>query len=155
MKINIIRIILLILLLATFYLIFGFSNQNSEQSSGISRNVSKFIINIINKNESKEIKENKIKTIEPIIRKIAHYTIYTIVGLLLMSLLFTYKIKLLDKYFYSQCIGILYALSDEIHQSFIPGRSAQFSDVLLDSFGVLTGILIVYFISRRIIKQKS
>ena len=43
MKLNIIRTILITLLLCTFYLIFGFSSQNSTQSSGISRKITNII----------------------------------------------------------------------------------------------------------------
>ena len=37
---------------------------------------------------------------------------------------------------------VLYAASDEFHQLFVPGRSGQFSDVLIDSAGSVTGILL-------------
>ncbi len=35
---------------------------------------------------------------------------------------------------------ILYAISDEVHQLFVPGRGAQVSDVLIDSLGAFLGI---------------
>lgn len=35
--------------------------------------------------------------------------------------------------------GILFAVSDEIHQAFIPGRSARITDVLIDSVSVVLG----------------
>jgi VanZ family protein len=38
-----------------------------------------------------------------------------------------------------QISGTLYAVSDELHQSFIPGRTATVSDVLIDSFGLALG----------------
>jgi len=38
-------------------------------------------------------------------------------------------------------IIFLYAVSDELHQAFVPSRSASFSDVLLDSFGGLSAIV--------------
>ena len=37
---------------------------------------------------------------------------------------------------------LLYALSDEFHQTFVPGRLFQIQDLLIDSAGILTGILI-------------
>ena len=43
----------------------------------------------------------------------------------------------------SLVIGIIYAASDEIHQSFVPGRSPQITDVMIDTMGVLLGILLV------------
>ena len=38
---------------------------------------------------------------------------------------------------------ILYAISDEYHQSFIPGRDASFKDVGIDTLGGISGIVIV------------
>ena len=44
-------------------------------------------------------------------------------------------------------VGTLYAASDEIHQLFVPGRSGQLRDVLLDSAGVAAGILLAWMIT--------
>ena len=49
--------------------------------------------------------------------------------------------------------GILYAASDEFHQLFVPGRSGQITDVLIDSGGLLAGILLVVLIKSFYIKQ--
>ena len=40
-------------------------------------------------------------------------------------------------------IGVLYAISDEIHQGFIPGRTPQITDVMIDTMGVVLGMLCV------------
>ena len=42
----------------------------------------------------------------------------------------------------TQVFGTLYAISDEIHQTFIPGRSGEIRDVIIDSLGIFTGLLI-------------
>ena len=42
----------------------------------------------------------------------------------------------------TQVFGTFYAITDEIHQTFIPGRSGEIRDVIIDSFGILTGLLI-------------
>lgn len=159
MKLNIIRMILIIFLIGIFTTIFGFSNQNSEVSGGISKKVTEYIVKFfpsIEKNS--EIKKQEIMNkLEKIIRKIAHFSIYTLVGLLLMGLMKTYKIKEIDQVGLSMIIGIIYASTDEIHQAFIPGRSAQLTDVMLDSIGVLTGVFIVMLvleIIRRIRKNR-
>ena len=88
MKLNIIRTILIILLLGTFYIIFGFSSQNSTQSAGISRKITNIITANIKSIQEKDdkAKEEILYKIEHIIRKIAHFSIYTVVGLLLMLL---------------------------------------------------------------------
>ena len=145
MKINIIRAVLIIMLLTTFSIIFGFSSQNAEESSSISRKIT-----LIVTENSKTIKQKTslekqqiLSKIETIIRKIAHFSIYTIVGILLMTLVSTYKIKNKKQICISLIIGIIYATSDEIHQMFTPGRGPQITDVMIDSMGVLLGILLV------------
>lgn len=46
-------------------------------------------------------------------------------------------------------ISVLYAISDEIHQAFVPGRGAAISDVLVDSVGVVIGSLVISYLRRR------
>lgn len=81
MKINILRIILIILLLCTFSIIFGFSSQDSKKSSSISRTVTIFLTNNIKSiQEKNDIEKGQIlHRIESIVRKIAHFSIYTVV----------------------------------------------------------------------------
>ena len=43
-------------------------------------------------------------------------------------------------FIFSLMFCILYAISDELHQLFVPGRGAQVKDVLIDSFGSFVGI---------------
>lgn len=146
MKVNIIRAILLVLLSLTFFIIFGFSSQNGEESSSISLKVSETIINIFNKNKSTEEKASMIKSIEPVIRKLAHFSIYMVVGFLLMAFSSTYELSFKKKVVICLIVGFLYATSDEIHQLFVSERSGQVTDVILDTIGVLTGIFINGFI---------
>ena len=148
MKLNIIRGILITALITIFVTIFGFSNQDAEKSGGLSQKVTNFVVELIPriKYMPEQEKENIVNRIEKIIRKLAHFSIYTIVGILLMSLMSTYNFKELDKIAISLIIGIIYASTDEIHQAFIPGRGPLITDVILDSIGVLTGIFIAMFI---------
>lgn len=60
-----------------------------------------------------------------------------------MALFVTFKMKEINRVGASLIIGIFYATSDEIHQCFIPGRGPQITDVIIDSMGVLLGILLV------------
>lgn len=145
MKKNILRLILIFLLLWTFGLIFSFSNQNGEKSSGVSKKVSLFIINKIpgiNKLDELQ-KQPIIQKTEKIVRKIAHFSIYTFAGIILMSLFSTYRLKDMQKIYFSIIIGITYAISDEIHQSFIPERLASIFDVMIDTMGIIFGVLCV------------
>ena len=60
-------------------------------------------------------------------------------------LIFDKKLVLLSVF-----LAFLYACSDEIHQLFVPGRSGQVSDVLLDTLGSFTGIMIYKLIYNKI-----
>lgn len=81
---TIIRIILIILLIWTFSIIFGFSSQNAEESSGISKKITQILTNKIKSIQEKPFleKEQILHRIESIIRKIAHFLIYTIVRII-------------------------------------------------------------------------
>lgn len=51
-------------------------------------------------------------------------------------------------------ISTLYALSDEIHQIFVPGRGFQWSDLALDAAGSVTGALIFLLLYANLLKPK-
>lgn len=157
MQKNVLRGILIVLLLCTFYIIFGFSSQDGEKSGGISKKITGFILEKSSKYNSLEQmkKEEVSKRTERIIRKIAHFSIYTLVGFLLMALFSTYEnIKRKYQIYISAIMGILYAISDEIHQSFTPGRGPKITDVFIDSLGVLFGITVILLILE-IINRKN
>ena len=144
-KLIIIRIILSILILINFIAIFGFSEQNGEQSTGLSRNITLNVLNTFDDyNEPlTEEQETQVLNVEHIIRKLAHFTIYTILGLLLMCLAETFDFTNKKRLLLSVLIGFLYACLDEFHQSFTPGRTPLITDVFIDSLGVIVGSLIV------------
>ena len=155
-KLIIIRIILSILILINFIAIFGFSEQNGEQSTGLSRNITLNVLNTFDDyNEPlTEEQETQVLNVEHIIRKLAHFTIYTILGLLLMCLAETFDFTNKKRLLLSVLIGFLYACLDEFHQSFTPGRTPLFTDVLIDTLGVIVGSLIA-LICVKIIQKKE
>lgn len=75
-----------------------------------------------------------------IIRKIAHFSEYFILGVFTINL-FNYYFKAKSQNKYSLAFVFFYASLDEIHQYFIPGRSMAFKDVIIDTLGGLIGIL--------------
>ena len=128
-------------------LIFLFSHQPATESAEMSSGITRIISNII-KAIASNIDLNQ-ESLHHIIRKCAHFTIYLILGLLVHNALIGNNISTLKRILLAFLICVLYAVSDEIHQIFIPGRSGQISDVLLDSSGGLLGILILHIFRRR------
>lgn len=122
----------LIIVIIWMLLIFIMSSFDATDSS----NQSNFIVNII----SNILNIENARLLSLIIRKLAHFTEYLILGFLTINML--NKNDISKKYLLSILICIIYATSDELHQSFVPGRSCQLVDVTIDFIGALTGIFI-------------
>ncbi len=123
----------ILLVVIWMIIIFTMSSFNGEDSSSQSG----FIIFILN---------NLFKIDNPlllslIIRKSAHFFEYLILGILVYNLIKNYKIN--NHLILSIIICFLYASSDEFHQLFVPGRSCQILDILIDTIGSFTGIIIL------------
>ena len=142
---NTIRVILITIIILICNIIFGFSNQDGTQSKGVSGKVARILIEIQPRyKEIDEIKkEELIEKYQKFVRKGAHFSIYTVLGMSITGLMCTYKLTNKKRIYISLIFGIVYACSDEIHQIFIEGRSAQVTDVLIDTLGIIFGIIIV------------
>lgn len=143
------KVVKICFLILWMSLIFSFSNQKSIDSTNISSGfIDKTIVKvykIFNNNISREEEKNIIDKYSYIVRKVAHYTLYFILGILVYLVLKDYKINK-ELILYSLLICFLYACTDEFHQFFIEGRNASFKDVLLDTFGSLSSIISSFII---------
>ena len=100
---------------------------------------------------AEEVKVNIIEKLQFIVRKSAHFIGYIILGILASGLILQYE-NINKKYLLAFLICVIYAISDEIHQLFVPGRSGQVRDVLIDSAGSFLGIIIVMAFEKLLIK---
>ena len=131
------------LVILLMFIIFYFSNQSSNASSTTSSGVVKNIFNIFNLDGIFDV-----DSFHTLIRKIAHFSIYLLLGFLVYNALFNKKISSINILLYSILIVCLYAVSDEIHQLFIVGRSCEIRDILIDTIGGSVGSLIYYFYTK-------
>ena len=90
-----------------------------------------------------------------IARKSAHTVAYLILGVLVYNVLRQYKLSGHTQVAVSIGAVILYAMSDELHQLYVPGRSGELRDVAIDSVAGVIGVLMAYFISHRYVLHKS
>lgn len=156
MKIRKIRLIFFVLTIATCITIFIFSNQNGEKSGETSRGFTKIIIDAlpIAKDLDEGRKAGLVENAQTIVRKLAHFSIYTVLGINLMGFMNTYNsLKQKDKMLIVIFVGILYAISDEFHQMFSGGRTPAIGDVFIDSMGVLCGLIIFTMFSKIKLKK--
>lgn len=154
---HVIRYVLMIAIIILCCIIFNFSSENGPKSSGTSGKVASLLIDIFadGKNMPPPEKASMIEMLQPFVRKGAHFSIYMLLGILLMCCLQTFKLSNVYRFDTSIAIAFLYAYSDELHQRFIPARSGQFTDVCLDTLGAACGILIVWLIVIIINKIKN
>ena len=141
-KNHIVRPVFLIFAVIWMIIVFKFSSQPADTSQNTSLNLTKRIVNVFYTSKSNTEKEQITEKLDPYIRKLAHFTLYAIGGILIANYINTYNIKDKNKIIYSICIGATYACTDEFHQLFVEGRSGQLTDVLIDSLGVATGVCI-------------
>ena len=151
------RLIFLILVIIWMIIVFYFSNQPSDASEETSLLTTERIVEVItaNKNTSRQKRFEMIQELDPAIRKLAHYSIYTLGGIIIINYINTYDIAERKKIFYSICLGAMYASSDEFHQYFVDGRSALITDVMIDSLGIATGACIFLCVVKIIEKIKK
>lgn len=129
-------------------LIFYLSHQPATASSELSRGVTEIVLSIIEKVVPNE--DLDVSSIHHLIRKNAHFFIYFFLGMLVLHALKTSKGTGYQTIGLALLICVLYAISDEIHQLFVPGRGAQVKDVLIDSAGASVGIVGYLVLSRLI-----
>lgn len=148
----------IILVILWMGLIFYFSNQEASVSTTQSDKIIE-IVNVVAKN-NESFKDILLKLYESkganfVIRKSAHMFSYFVLAILSFIMVYTHKENINLSIKYSFLISILYAISDEIHQLFIPGRSGMIQDVFIDGIGVVVGIIIITIIFKLFIKNKK
>ncbi|MCI4669954.1 MAG: VanZ family protein [Bacteroidia bacterium] len=85
----------------------------------------------------------ELDTVKIFIRKAAHFTEYFFLSILFFRVFWWYMERR-SAYFWAWAASVLYAMTDEFHQRFIPGRGASILDVGIDGMGALLGILLVW-----------
>ena len=137
------KIIKLLLILIWMVVIFLFSNDSGEASKKKSDHVIMDIYQVFNDTElTEKEKEQLIETVVYPTRKIAHFSEYFLLGLLVLSFLSEFGIVTRKSILIAIIICCLYAVSDEFHQMFSDGRTPKVFDVAIDTLGATTGIFL-------------
>ena len=159
-KMSAVQIVFLLLTIAVMVIIFWFSAQNSEDSAESSSKLTEVAVRIIDKDYAKRPparQDELFETASFIVRKLAHFTIYTSLGF--CASMTVGKRKLFSmKSLFVVIFCFLYALSDELHQTFSEGRSCEFRDMMIDTGGATLGMLIsltVMLIAAKIISKRQ
>lgn len=151
------RITVLLALIGWMILIFCLSAETAEVSSKTSGGIVSFIVKILipSFDTMSAVKQDEIlHCFQFVIRKTAHFTIFAILGALSYLNIATYKNILLKfRVAIASLFCLVYAISDELHQLGVDGRSGEIRDVLIDFCGALLGIFILNFVVRKFFKK--
>ena len=136
--------------LCVMYMIFSFSAQTADESGQLSMLVSEKVVLLLGKLTSGNLDTAQVGVyvdeIHFLVRKMAHFSEYFLLGLTLSLPLYVYRLR---GFWLAGFAGL-----DEYHQMFVAGRSPALRDVAIDTAGSITGIYmtrIIGFIGRKTI----
>ena len=136
-------ILLLIIAIGWMVCIFKLSGMNSKNSNGKSTDIISLFIEDALDITSDEKLAHASELINAPARKVIHASVYFILAFFSMLL---WDVILDHKHYFialllSFIICVIFAISDEFHQTFVAGRTGQSLDVLIDSAGALVGLV--------------
>ena len=160
-KEKMIRTIKWCLVVIWMLVIFNFSAQTAVESSALSGGIVDRMMDFMENFYHQvlgAVWQFPRKTLVFIVRKGAHMSVYFVLAILVHGAWHP-AASVRSKNIKTLILCTLYAISDEFHQSFVPGRSAELRDVCVDTAGAVLGILavtlILYGIRHRKIKAEQ
>lgn len=143
-KYTIYRFIPMVLLMILIFMFSATPGDESSQQSG-------FFVELISRTYSelstKALTPEALAFIGFFVRKTAHFSEYAVLAGSVLFAFYNIISEPKKLYLVSLLVSHLYAASDEIHQHFVPGRVCAYKDVLIDTAGALT-LVIVYAVFR-------
>lgn len=149
LMVNMKRVIIsIILVLLWMGFIYYMSSMNSDDSNNVSIGVIDSIVDTSTKDD------NDVDIMNTIIRKMAHASIYLVLGILVLNVFISINKNITYKHvIFTIIICLIYAISDEIHQLYVIGRTGRILDVFIDSIGSIIGSIILFKIKNKSLKN--
>lgn len=147
------RITFIVLTLLWMSLIFGFSSRRADLSTVDSHRIGFLIGRVLHSDFEEwpqEAQQAFVERIDHPIRKLAHASEYAVLAVFLLFIFPRFR----GRFALAWLIASVYAATDEFHQRFVPGRSAQLRDVLIDSAGAFCAMLLCFVIDSIIAEVK-
>lgn len=137
--------------------ILAFSSQpadvSKKQSSYFVSIAQKFIVGFERKFNIKLLDFSHLDTL---VRKTAHIFNYCLLTILLIYAYLSIHLSTKQSLLHSFQSSLLFSILDELYQTFVPGRSGMFGDILIDQIGTIIALFLVFLVMRKftIIKRK-
>ena len=153
-------VLTLLLVLSVMVMIYCFSAQTGEQSGAMSGRITTWVLNLVIPDFSDfapEKQEAIRSTVGFVVRKLAHFSEYALLGFSLMLHIAQIQKKTMVRlpWLWAWGVGTLYAASDEFHQGFVADRGPSVRDVMIDSTGVIAGALLLLWILLRTPRKRA
>ena len=150
---KIVSVLLVIIWMVVIFVMSGLPAEVSNEQSGVVVEIVKTVFNV--SPEQPELLDN----LTTIVRKCAHALEYFVLGILTLNVIrqfwSTTGKKGWAKYWYLAVIcASIYAVTDEVHQIIVPGRSCELRDIVIDTVAASVGVGVVMLV-RWILRQSS
>jgi len=133
--------------LCMMYLIFYLSGQDGVTSAGLSLKVSTKVVEIASKIFNHPLSGEEVmeyaELIHFLIRKCAHMILYFLLAVSVSFPLYVYGLRGIPLMLVAGGFCVAFACGDEYHQSLVAGRGPSKRDVMIDSIGILAGVILV------------
>lgn len=133
------RVIFAILVIGIMVAVFLLSSQSGGDSNHLSKGILEQIFEFLNFN----VDSSKLDQYNLVLRKIAHFSLYFLLGTGTMGFLLTTPLKVKYSFALSLLFCILFAATDEYHQFLLGTRNGSLLDVFLDSLGGLMSTITI------------
>ncbi len=136
--------------LIVMVIIFSFSSKPADSSNESSMEVADDILSVYENTANVELDAEQryqaLEVMNHIVRKSSHFCEYALLAVTLAFHFYIHALRGMRLLLLSVSMSAAYAATDEFHQTFIPGRSGQFRDVLIDTSGAAAGMLFFFII---------
>ena len=149
------KTLIIIMIVYYSFIIWSFSSHPADLSAKESKSITGIIYDRIAVHIGKFSDMGKdmfVKKTDNFIRKCAHFTLFFIFSLIISMYVNCYEKEAQSFLLTVFLTGVIFAVSDEIHQLFVPGRGCQLRDVFIDSNGVMAGGIIFRMVKRSVSK---
>lgn len=125
--------------------IFLFSAQTADDSSDASGAIVRWILSLLYRGFGEMPLERQTEILQlwhTVVRKGAHFAEYAVLSFLVANALRTGSLTNCLRWLLPVAVSAVYAVTDEIHQYFVPGRACRLLDVGIDTCGAIFGMCV-------------
>ena len=139
--------------------IFLFSAQTAQRSKEVSEAVVDRVVSSPQADAPPSAEQETVREfLHVAVRKAAHLAEYAVLAMLFAYAFWDCSLPKSAKWLLPVGLSSLYAVTDEVHQYFVPGRACRLGDMAIDALGAVLGMClfaVLTWLWKKIRKQKA